>query len=44
LAGEFLSKQLKLVLVWIEIHIDELMAYWELAICGEEPFRITPLQ
>ena len=44
LAGEFPSKQLKLVLAWIEIHRDELMANWELAISGEEPFRINPLQ
>lgn len=29
---------------WIEIHKDELAADWELAIAGEEPFRIAPLQ
>ncbi len=44
LAGYFPSKQLRMVLAWIEIHKDELMADWELAVSGEEPFRIPPLQ
>ena len=44
LAGIFPLKQLRMVLAWIEIHKDELMADWELAVVGEEPFRITPLQ
>ncbi len=44
LAGEFPPRQLRLVLAWIEIHNDELMADWELAAAGEEPFRIPPLQ
>ncbi len=44
LAGKFPAKQLKMVQVWIDIHQDELMANWELAAAGEEPFRINPLQ
>ncbi len=44
LAGDFPAKQLRLVLAWIEIHKDELMANWELAAAGEEPFRIPPLR
>ena len=40
----FPGKQLRLVLAWIDIHKDELMADRELAVSGEEPFRITPLQ
>jgi hypothetical protein len=44
LAGSFPPKQLKLVQAWIEIHKDELMANWELAIAGEELFKIAPLQ
>ena len=44
LAGYFPAKQLRLVLAWIDIHKDELIADWELAVSGEEPFRITPLQ
>ncbi|MCK4982540.1 MAG: DUF4160 domain-containing protein [Victivallaceae bacterium] len=44
LAGDFPAKQLRMVLAWIEIHQDELMADWELAVAGEEPFRIEPLR
>jgi hypothetical protein len=44
LAGKFPPKQLRMVLAWIDIHKDELMADWELAVAGEEPFRIAPLQ
>lgn len=44
LAGEIPPKQLKMVQVWMEIHQDELLADWELAVSGEEPFRIAPLQ
>ena len=39
-----LSKQIKMVQAWIEIHKDELFADWELALAGEQPFRIAPLQ
>ncbi len=44
LAGDFPAKQLRLVQAWIDIHKDELMADWELATSGEEPFRIAPLR
>jgi hypothetical protein len=44
LAGNIPVKQLKLVQAWIEIHRDELFADWELAVSGEQPFRIAPLQ
>ena len=44
LAGYFPAKQLRLVVAWIDIHKDELMADWELAVSGEEPYRIAPLQ
>ena len=44
LAGSLPSKQLKMVQAWIEIHRDELFADWELAVSGEELFRIAPLQ
>ncbi len=44
LAGDMPQKQLRMVQVWIDIHRDELLANWELAISGEEPFRIAPLQ
>ncbi len=44
LAGDFPPRQLRMVQVWIDIHRDELMADWELAVAGDEPFRIAPLQ
>lgn len=44
LDGTLPSKQLKMVQAWIEIHQEELMIDWELAVNGEEPFRIAPLQ
>ena len=37
------SKQ-KLVDAWVEIHQDELMADWELAVNGESVFKIDPLK
>ena len=44
LGGIIPVKQLKLVIAWIEIHQEELMLDWELAVNGDEPFRIAPLQ
>lgn len=44
LAGSFPPKQLKMVQAWIEIHKDELLADWELAVSGEQPFPIEPLR
>jgi len=44
LAGEIPSRQLKMVQVWVDLHRDELLADWELAVAGDEPFRIAPLQ
>ena len=44
LDGGFPRKQLRLVQAWVEIHRDELLVDWELAVNGEEPFRIPPLQ
>jgi hypothetical protein len=44
LAGVIPNRQLKLVQAWIEIHQEELFADWELAVTGEEPFRIEPLR
>ena len=44
LGGSIPAKQLKLVLAWIEIHHEELMVDWDLAVNGDEPFRIAPLQ
>ena len=44
LAGEINKGKAKLVQAWIEIHSEALLADWELAINGEEPFRIDPLK
>lgn len=44
LEGKLRSSKLKLVLAWIEIHQDELMANWELAVAGEQIFKIEPLR
>lgn len=44
LAGNFPPEKLKLVQAWIEIHEDELMADWKLAVEGKEVFKINPLQ
>jgi len=44
LDGMLPPKQLKMVQAWIEIHKEELFVDWELAVSGEEPFRIAPLQ
>lgn len=42
--GSIRSAKLRLVQAWIEIHRDELMADWTLAINGESVFRIEPLR
>jgi hypothetical protein len=43
LAGELPRKQLRLVQAWIELRRDELAADWELAVRGENPYKIDPL-
>jgi hypothetical protein len=44
LDGKLPARQLKMVEAWIEIHKEELFVDWELAVNGDEPFRIAPLQ
>jgi hypothetical protein len=44
LAGALPGSRLRLVQAWIEIHRDELMADWELAVNGQPPFAIDPLR
>ena len=44
LAGELPSNNTRLMQAWIEIHRDELLADWQLAISGEELFKIEPLK
>jgi hypothetical protein len=42
--GKLRNDKLRLVLAWIEIHKDELLADWELATKGEKIFQIEPLR
>lgn len=42
--GSLRSAKLKLVQAWIEIHQDELMADWKLAVSGQSVFKIEPLK
>ena len=42
--GSLPKKQQKLVLAWAEIHQDELLANWDLAMNNELPFNIDPLK
>ena len=42
--GSLRSAKLKLVQAWIEIHQDELMADWDLAVNGQQVFKIDPLK
>jgi len=44
LAGELPPGKARLVQAWIEIHRDELMADWQLAVNGDELFKIDPLK
>ena len=44
LDGKIPLRQLRLVQAWIEIHRDELMADWALAVEGTTPFKIEPLK
>jgi len=43
-AGELPPRQLRMVQVWVDLHREELLADWELAKDGVEPFRIDPLK
>ena len=44
LAGTLPSGKVRLVQAWIEIHREELLADWRLAVIGEEVFKIEPLK
>ena len=43
LAGTMNPKKQKLIVAWIEIHKDDLLANWELAVNGKTPFKIKGL-
>lgn len=44
LDGSIPAPKQKLVAAWIEIHRDELTADWDLAVAGENVFRIKGLE
>lgn len=44
LAGELPKAKMKLVQAWLEIHKEDLLANWRLAVNGEPVFRIDPLK
>jgi hypothetical protein len=44
LAGKFPADKLKLVIAWMEIHKDELIADWKLAVSGQPVFKIDALK
>lgn len=42
--GSMPKKQTKLISAWVEIHKEELLANWELAISEEPLYKIDPLR
>ena len=42
--GSLRTAKLRLVQAWVEIHQDELMADWRLAVSGQAIFKIEPLK
>lgn len=44
LEGSLPKGKSKLVEAWIELHRDELMADWQLAVSGQRIFSIDPLK
>lgn len=44
LAGALPQKQLRLVFAWAELHLEELLADWNLLQNGKLPVKIDPLR
>jgi hypothetical protein len=44
LEGSLPKNKLKLAVAWIELHKEELMANWHLAVNGNQVFPIDPLK
>ena len=42
--GEMPKRKLKLILAWMEIHKEDLLADWKLAVAGQSPHKIAPLR
>jgi len=43
LSGGLPKRQLRLVQAWTELHREDLLINWELAMNGETPLQIAPL-
>jgi len=43
-SGSLPPSKMKLVQAWIEIHREDLMVNWKLAVAGEPVFKIEPLK
>ncbi len=44
LEGTLPRGKMRLISAWIEIHKDELLANWQLAVTGQQPLKIEPLR
>ena len=44
LEGSILKSKMKLIIAWVELHQDELVADWKLAVEGQKPYKIEPLR
>ena len=44
LEGNIPHAKMRLVQAWVEIHKDDLMADWQLAVNGQDVFKIDPLK
>ena len=44
LEGKLPSNKTKLVEAWMELHREELIANWELAVIGQNIYQIDPLK
>ncbi len=44
LEGNLPKPKMRLVQAWIEIHREDLLANWKLAVEGQQPFKIEPLK
>lgn len=42
--GEMPRKQIRLISAWTELHRDELLANWELAMSEQPLYKIEPLR
>jgi len=44
LEGRIPPNKMRLVVAWIEIHKDDLLADWDLVVHGQQPYKIEPLR